>query len=194
MNIRILKNEELSHAAGLSRYVFDACLRGRMEFTQSIPFIEDYISEINIRTMCSENRLIVWGAFEGEQLVAVGGMQPNGMITLLYVLPQYAGRGCGMNLLQVMRGYAKDMLHLTKVLVNATPSWTSVYFKKNGFAPLNTDSAIGVPFVSMEAPTDAPGLQKKEKISGFTILFAALSCVGFATVVSVLFMMFYLLG
>ena len=77
MNIRILKNEELSHAAGLSRYVFDACLRGRMEFTQSIPFIEDYISEINIRTMCSENRLIVWGAFEGEQLVAVGGMQPN---------------------------------------------------------------------------------------------------------------------
>ena len=194
MNIRILRDEELIHAAGLSRYVFDTCLRGRMEFTQSIPFIEEYISEANIRTMFSENRLILWGAFEEEQLVGVSGLQSDGMITLLYVLPQYAGRGCGMNLLQVMRGYAKDVLHRSKVLVNATPSWTSVYFKKNGFVPLNTESAIGVPFVSMEALTDAGAVQKKEKISGFTIFFATLSCVGFATIASVLFMLFYLLG
>ena len=193
MIIRILKEEELIPAAGLSRYVFDTCLRNRMEFTQSIPFIENYISETNIRSMSNENKLVVWGAFEEEQLVAVGGMQTDGMITLLYVLPQYAGRGCGMNLLQVMRGYANDVLHLPRVLVNATPAWTSVYFKKQGFEPIHTASAVGVPFVSMQAMTEKVKVQKKERISGLTILLAILACVGFATIASVIFMLSYLM-
>ncbi|MBR2045150.1 MAG: GNAT family N-acetyltransferase [Agathobacter sp.] len=193
MIIRMLKEEELIPAAGLSRYVFDACLRNRMEFTQSIPFIENYISETNIRSMSNENKLVVWGVFEEEQLVAVGGMQTDGMITLLYVLPQYFGRGCGMNLLQVMRGYANDVLHLPRVLVNATPAWTSVYFKKQGFEPIHTASAVGVPFVSMQAMTEKVKVQKKERISGLTILLAILACVGFATIASVIFMLSYLM-
>ena len=45
MNIRILEEMELGQASGLSRYVFDTRLRNRMEFTQTIPFIENYISE-----------------------------------------------------------------------------------------------------------------------------------------------------
>ena len=55
MEIRILQEEELVNAAGLSRYVFDTCLRNRMEFTQTIPFVEIYISELNLREMYREN-------------------------------------------------------------------------------------------------------------------------------------------
>lgn len=192
MEIQILKEEELTHAAGLSRYVFDTCLRDHMEFTQTIPFVENYITEANLRTMYRENQLIVWGAFEQGQLVGVAGMQTDGMITLLYVLPQYAGRTCGKNLLTVMRGYAQTVLHLDKVLVNATPAWTAVYFNKNGFTLMNPNQDMHVPFISMQACFNETQFQKKEKISGKTIVLAILACVGFSTLVGALFMASYL--
>ncbi len=192
MEIRILKEEELVQAAGLSRYVFDTCLRNHMEFTQTIPFVENYITETNLRTMYQENQLIVWGAFELEQLVGVAGMQTDGMITLLYVLPQYSRRGCGAHLLTVMRGYAQTVLQLDKVIVNATPAWTSVYFKKNGFVLMNPNQNMYAPFVSMQAFSGQMQFQKKEKISGKMIAGAILACVGFATVVGAWFMASYL--
>ena len=43
MEIRILQDEEIKVASGLSRYVFDNCLRYRMEYPQTISFVEDYI-------------------------------------------------------------------------------------------------------------------------------------------------------
>lgn len=193
MIIRILKEEEMVHASGLSRYVFDTTLRNRMEFTQSIPFIEKYISESNLQCMTNESKLIVWGAFEGEQLVGVGGLQTDGMITLLYVLPQYANRACGKNLLEVMTGYAKDVLGLSKLVVNATPAWTCVYFKKQGFVPMNTNTPVGIPYMPMQMSIGQTVIQKKEKITGKTILLAILSCIGFATITGVLFMLSYLM-
>ena len=53
MEIRVLREEELIHASGLSRFVFDACLRNRMEFLQTIPFVEEYISEANLKEYAS---------------------------------------------------------------------------------------------------------------------------------------------
>jgi N-acetylglutamate synthase-like GNAT family acetyltransferase len=194
MEIRMLVEEELQYASGLSRYVFDTCLRNRMEFTQTIPFVENYISESNLKEMYRENRLVVWGAFEQGQLVGVAGMQTDGLITLLYVLPQYMRRNCGMHLLTVMRGYAQEMLHLEKVIVNATPAWTSTYFKKNGFALADAKQNMHVPFVKMEALSKDREFQKKEKISWKIIVGAISACVGFATIASVWFMISYLLG
>ena len=192
MEIRILKEEELAQAAGLSRYVFDTCLRNQMEFTQTIPFVENYITEMNLKTMFQEKQLIVWGAFAEEQLVGVAGLQTDGMITLLYVLPQYMARGCGMHLLTEMREYAQIVLHLDKVIVNATPAWTAAYFKKNGFDLMNPNQNMHVPFVSMQASSKQIQFQKKEKISGRMIAWAIVACVGFATVVGSWFMASYL--
>lgn len=192
MDIRILKEEELVHASGLSRFVFDSCIRNRMEFTQTIPFVENYIAEANLKQMCQENRLVIWGAFEQEQLVGVAGMQIDGMITLLYVLPQYMGRNCGMRLLMTMREYAKEQLQLSKVFVNATPAWTAGYFKKQGFLPVNPNQNMRVPFIPMEAYSEKMAFQKKEKITGKVIALAILACVGFATIVGSWFMIDYL--
>lgn len=192
MNIRILEEHEFVHASGLSRYVFDTCLRNRMEFTQTIPFVENYISEENLKGMYRENKLILWGAFEHEQLVGVAGMQTDGMITLLYVLPQYTGRGCGAHLLSTLCAYAQTVLQLEKVIVNATPAWTSVYFKKHGFALINQNQNMHVPFVPMMVMSERKAFHTKEKVSGKTIAGAIFACIGFATIVSVWFMMSYL--
>lgn len=192
MEIRILKEEELANASGLSRYVFDTCLRNRMEYTQTIPFVENYIAEENLKNMYHENRLILWGAFEQGQLVGVSGMQTDDMITMLYVLPQYSGRNCGSSLLMAMKEYAKSSLGLNKVILNATPAWTALYFQKQGFLPVNPNANMQVPFVSMYADLDKLAYQKKEKITGKTIAWAIIGCVGFATIAGSMFMIFYL--
>lgn len=194
MEIRELVEEELGNASGLSRYVFDSCLRNRMEFTQTIPFIENYISVTNLKEMHREGKLIVWGAFEQEQLVGAAGMQTDGLITLLYVLPQYTGRNCGIHLLTVMRDYAQNVLQLDRVIVNAAPAWTAMYFKNQGFVMVNRNQNMHVPFVTLEALSEKRMIQKKEKISGKLIAAGIFACVAFATIVSVWFMVSYLLG
>ena len=97
MEIRILKEEELANAAGLSRYVFDICLRNRIEFPQTIVFVEEYMSTEHLRQLYREEKLTLWGAFSEDQLVAVSGLQSDGMITMLYVLPQFHHKGIGQN-------------------------------------------------------------------------------------------------
>ena len=107
MEIRILQDNDMIHASGLSRYVFDTCLRERMEFPQSIGFIEDYLKYENLTTMAHAQKLTLWGVFEQGQCVAISGLQSDGMITLLYVLPQCQRRGYGQALISVMQEYAK---------------------------------------------------------------------------------------
>lgn len=192
MEIRILQKEELVRASGLSRYVFDTCLRNRMEFTQTIPFVENYIADANLESMYQENRLVIWGASEQGQLVGVSGMQTDGMITMLYVLPQYAGRSCGSSLLTAMQEYAKNMLRLSKVTLNATPAWTAPYFQKQGFLCVNPNANMHVPFVAMYANLDKLAYQKKERITAKTVALAIIACVGFATAAASAFMIFYL--
>lgn len=192
MEIRILQEEELANASGLSRFVFDNCLRNRMEFVQTIPFVENYIAEVNLRKMCAEDALKVWGAFEQGQLIGVSALQADGMITMLYVLPQFSRRKYGSKLLFAMREYARDVLKLPQVFVNATPAWTASYFVKQGFFYRDKNVNMRQPFVSLFALSNQTELYKREKISGRTIALAIAGCIGFATLAGSLFMISYL--
>ena len=189
MEIRILQNEEIKIASGLSRYVFDACLRNRMEYPQTIAFVETYITEENLVKMCEERKLLLWGAFEGEQLVGVSGLQSDGMITMLYVLPQYANRGYGSALIGVMREYAKDVYDLPQVVVNATPAWTSSYFAKQGFAYDHHN--MHVPFITMRAKSGANPMFEKKHVPVKVMIGAAVGCLIFATVACIAYLIWY---
>ena len=192
MEIRILQEEEIKIASGLSRYVFDSCLRNRMEYPQTIVFVEEYIAEENLLKMKAEGKLVLWGAFEEEQMIAVAGLQSDGMITLLYVLPQCQNKGCGSRLLEIMKTYAKGACGFQKISVNANPAWTSFYFKKKGFSNVNANQDLRAPFVPMYALTMENEGYEKRKIAKKWLVLAAIGCVLFATVAGSLFMIFYL--
>lgn len=192
MEIRILKEEELANAAGLSRYVFDICLRNRIEFPQTIVFVEEYMSTEHLRQLYREEKLTLWGAFSEDQLVAVSGLQSDGMITMLYVLPQFHQKGIGQNMLLAMREFARDRYGFEKVVLNANPAWTSFYFAKQGFSYQNSKQSLRVPFVSMYAKSNEMEIYRKEKISGKTIALAVFACLGFAALVGCIFMMGYM--
>lgn len=192
MEIRILQEEDLKVASGLSRYVFDFCLRNRMEYPQTIAFVEEYIAEENLRELRMEGKLILWGAFEGEQIVAVSGMQSDGLITMLYVLPQRQNRGYGSRLLKSMKMYAKEAWGFEKVAVNANPAWTSFYFGKRGFSNTKENQDMRAPFVPMYASSNNTESFEKRKVDIKWIILAVVACMMFATIAGILFMIFYL--
>lgn len=192
MEIRILQKEEIKTASGLSRYVFDTCLRNRMEYPQTIAFVEEYIAEENINTLSEEGKLLLWGCFEGAQMVAVCGMQSDGMITMLYVLPQCQNRGYGSQMLGVMREYARDVCGFEKVTLNANPAWTSFYFSKKGFANVNPDQDLRAPFVPMHAMSNNIDGYEKRPVSKKWVVLSIVGCVLFATIAGCLFMISYL--
>lgn len=193
MEIRILQKEEINIASGLSRYVFDFCLRNRMEFPQTIEYVEDYIAASNLMLLVEENKLVLWGAFEGNQMVAVAGLQLDGMITMLYVLPQCQNKGYGSRLLKTMREYAKNACGFEKVVLNANPAWTSGYFGKMGFVNTNSIQDMHMPFVSMYAKSsDIAGFEKKT-VSKKVIVFAIIASILLATIAGTAYMIWYIL-
>lgn len=192
MEVRILQEEELKIASGLSRYVFDNCLRYRMEYPQTIAFVEAYIAEENLRKLKMENKLFLWGIFENEQIVAVSGLQSDGMITLLYVLPQCQNRGYGTRLLSIMSNYAKDNFGFSRVMLNANPAWTSFYFAKKGFQNVNESQDFKAPFVPMYASTTNTDRYEKRKVPKRWIALAIAGSILFATAAGCLFMISYL--
>lgn len=193
MEIRILQEAELANAAGLSRYVFDVCLRNRMEFVQSISFVEDYLKAENLVALCSENKLTIWGVFEETQLVGVSGLQSDGMVTMLYVLPQCTRRGYGGALLEAMRQYAKGVYGMSKIMVNATPAWTSTYFVRHGFAYVCKQQNMHVPFVTMQALPEEENIFKKKRVPVKVIVGAGIGCFLFATVICVAYLITYIM-
>lgn len=189
MIVRILETAEIPNAAGLSRYVFDACLRNRMEFVQTIAFVEEYLKEEHLMELVREGKLVLWGAFDENSLTAVAGLQPDGWITMLYVLPQCANRGCGSALLASMREYAKTVYGLQQISVNATPAWTAAYFAKQGFAYEHQD--MHVPFLPMHAQTGSNPMFEKKYVPAKVMVFAALACLVFATITCALYLIGY---
>ncbi|MBR4026155.1 MAG: GNAT family N-acetyltransferase [Lachnospiraceae bacterium] len=212
--IRILQEQELIHAAGLSRFVFDNCLRYRMEFPQTIPYVEDYLKESNLKYMCQEGKLTIWGVFERryekmgleeatvhtdregriyrEELLGVSAMQSDGMITMLYILPQYQSKRYATELMNTMKQYAKQVYGLERITVNANPAWTYMYFLKHGFSVIGDINDMHRPFISMQAGTNDVFLYQKRNVSGKIIALAIVGSFLFATVAGGIFMIGYL--
>ena len=149
MNIRLLQAEELENAAGLSRYVFDKCLRSRVEHEETLGYIDAYLTAENIMELTREGKLFVWWAFDGDILIAVSAMDVKGLITMLYVLPQTFCKGIGTSLLRTMKVYAKDNLGLEQVRVNATPPTIGYFFEKKGFFRMDETVDLKAPFMRL---------------------------------------------
>ncbi len=192
MEIRILQEMELANAAGLSRYVFDNCVRYRMEFVQTIGYVENYLTTENLVNLCKENKLTVWGVFEQEQMVGVSGMQSDAMITMLYILPQCFKRGYGRALLDTMSRYAKDVYGREMVYVNATPAWTATYFMKQGFSFVNKQQDMHIPFVTMCGSCNYVQQPQKKRVSAKVIVGAIAGCFLFATIACIAYVLWYI--
>ena len=108
MKAQILTEDQIPEALSIARGVFDYCLRARITDLEMIHIFLQYTENTNIRNMIAEGTLTMWGIFEQGHMIAMSGMQKEGHITMLYVLPVFQRRGCGRCLLEEMKAYAAE--------------------------------------------------------------------------------------
>lgn len=192
MEPRILLEEEIPQAADVARGVFDCCLRKTVPQLELVSHFESYANADNLRQLVSEERLTLWGIFMDGQLCAMSGMQSEGHITMLYVLPFYQRHGLGKLLLRTMRKYAGEQYKITRVTVNAMPVWTSAFFEKAGFHRMGTPQYGAVPFLSLEAKSIVEISYPKKPIREKTLLGIVFGFLGAVFLIAILFMGYYI--
>lgn len=149
MEIRNLTEREITFASELAKVVYRSSVEPYFTDQQMRQAFYGYVDRDALHARWQDHQLMIWGAFENNNLCAVGGMQPEGHITMLYVLPQFQRRGIGRKLLAAMQKYAFSTCKLAGITVNATPAWTANYFKKSGFRMMRQQSGNGA-FASLE--------------------------------------------
>lgn len=193
MEIRILQKHEIPQALQIARGVFDYCLGNSIPNPQMAAGFMDYTKQESIFRMVEDKVLVIWGAFEQGQMIGMSGMQREGHITMLYVLPVFQRRGCGNELLLAMRKYARNQYHLANVTLNAMPAWTASYFAKRKFTQIGMMPGI-CPYVSMQAKTIEEVSYEKKPVSTRWILGTSLGGLAICAAVAVGFMICYMNG
>lgn len=149
MQIRNLKEQEIPFASELAKVVYRNTIEPYCADQQMRQIFYEYVEKEALLSRYHEGKLMIWGVFDMGNLCAVGAMQPEGHITMLYVLPQYQRHGIGRELVTSMQKYAFSEYKLAKITVNATPAWTADYFRKCGFKMMKQQTGNGT-FSSLE--------------------------------------------
>ncbi|MBR7165595.1 MAG: GNAT family N-acetyltransferase [Clostridia bacterium] len=94
---------------------------------------------------CFDGSIRLFGAYHRE-LVAVGALKGEGHILLLYVLPEYAGKGIGSKLL----AYIEDKVMAERITLNASDGAVSFYEKRGYVVTAPRKVEEGLAYTPME--------------------------------------------
>lgn len=138
--VRLLYGNEIQWAVNVAREAFVA---GMSDVIRSKEQIDRFYGEVTPERLWREGNagtLFPWGVFHEGALCAVGAMQRDGRITMLYVRPDCQRRGLGLLLLNAMQNQAAA-LGLPQVTIEVTPVTLAPYFYRRGFvlAPGGTE-------------------------------------------------------
>lgn len=192
MEAKILSQEQIPEALGIARGVFDYCLRTQITDLEMIHIFLQYTEEANIRRMTEEQKLTLWGIFEQGTMVAMSGMQSEGHITMLYVLPIFQKRGYGSCLLKEMRAYAADQYGLSAVTLSAMPAWTEGYFAKQKFHTLEMTQPCA--FVPMQAKTIEQAMYEKKPVPTAVMIGTSIGGLAVCAAIAVGYMICWMHG
>ncbi len=148
MEIRILQEQEIPMASNLAVSVYERCVAPSGVGQDMVQAFYEYNSPGQLVNRVRAGQLVVWGAFQGNQLVATSALQPEGHISMLYVLPQFSHHGIGQALVKEMERYAQKQMDVPALTVNVIPTWSEGFFAKCGFA---ADQGVqpGLAFIPM---------------------------------------------
>ena len=191
MEIKFLNEQAIPQAVYVARGVFDHQIRGAIMDASLTQAFDEYVNEESLRKLYLEGRLFLWGIYADGQLCAVSGMQREGHITMLYVLPFYRKRKMGISLLKEMKRYAADVLGLDRLTVNALPAWSAGFFQRGGFRQMDPRQGGMSRFVCMEAKIAKETTYPIKPLSEKVIVGVTSGYLGLAFLSVVLFFLIY---
>ena len=86
----------------------------------------DLVEPVSLSMNSFDGTLRLFGAFEGDDLLGVGGLKDEKCIAMLYVLPEAARKGIGGALLSFM----EELSHSEELFLNASDGAVSFYEKR----------------------------------------------------------------
>lgn len=149
MEVRLLYENEIPEAARVVMGIYDYCVVPYAGTRLEIEQFREYVNADHFLEAFRKKELFFWGIFENGGLCAVSAIKNNGHITLLHVSPYCQRRGYATLLLNMMRMYAMNILHLNRITVNVAPVTATPFFLKRGFRQLN-GMAGSMTFVPLE--------------------------------------------
>lgn len=154
METRMLYENEIPAAAETARGIFEHCVKEKIEDPQMIRFTEEYLQTEHLLGMIRQSGLYMWGTFDAGRIIAVGGLQREGHITMLYVFPYYQRHGIARTIASEMKKYARKFLYLKRITVNAMPVEAAGYFETLGYSRMNIKGNGTNGFVSLSLSTE----------------------------------------
>lgn len=126
MVIRALKYEDLDVA---SKVLWKSFYEAEKNHTsmKGMEFFRDLISPVSLSVNTFDGSTRLFGAFD-EDLIAVGALKGEGHILLLYVLPDFAKKGIGSQLLSYMENVSKGNVFTLNAAIGAVS-----FYKKHGY-------------------------------------------------------------
>lgn len=182
----MLGEQEVAQAADLAQVVYRNQIEPYFNQPQMNQYFYEYAKKETLTGRAAAGQVYVWGAFEGANMVGMSAMQPEGHVTLLYVLPQYQKRGMGKAMLLEMKRYAFEVLHLHQLTLSAMPAWTANYFARNGYVKMITGNPMA-PYISMVSPIKYHMDYTAKKWSTPVVIGVSAAALGFVTVVGILY-------
>ena len=194
MKAEILRLEQIPEASALANEVITTSLRMSM-MPNMVPMVYGYVTTENLTQMVTSGRLVLFGIYEYGCLAAVGGLQTEGHISILYVKLPFMRRGCGRTLLLEMERYAALHLGRKTITLNALPVWTKSYFTGLGYKDLDPYQPIGAPFAPMSKTIeDADMLFERKPFRARNLLITLAATAGAVLVAGLIFSLKFYLG
>jgi len=162
MIIRRLEKVELLSAMHLVWDVF-AEYTAPLYPPEGVAEFQSFIKIDNIMNLYDRQELILWGAFEGPEMLAVGALYRNGHIALLDVRGTYQNQGIGMAIFQTMKQYCAQTLRLMRMTVNAAPNAVAQYQKFGCQISAHEQIQNGIRYVPMEYMISPSEIQRNTK-------------------------------
>ncbi len=150
MEIRMLEQQDLMSALHLVWDVFAEDVAPSYS-QEGVAVFQEFIKYENINRMYQTGEILIWGAYESEELCGVTAIQRTGHICLFFVKKNRQGKGIGRMLYQRVYNYCAQELHLSRLTINAAPGSVSKY-QHFGMRQVSGEQCVrGMCFVPMEA-------------------------------------------
>ena len=192
MIIRKLCVNEIEQAVCLAQWTFEYCIMRRNANRQLKEFFMQYNNYENILSLFRQGRIMIWGAFDNNQMVGMGAMEAPGRISMLYVHPNCQRRGYGKALIREMQYVAYEEYKAEQISINVIPAWMAGYFLKRKFSSSRLFDMNRDLFVPMTIDTIKLKRYKQKKIKGKILAGIILGFVLLIIVSTLLFEFWYM--
>lgn len=141
---------------------------------EAVAGFQNFIRYENISPRIRNGEIILFGAWEGQELCGVSGIDRRGNILLFYVRKAWQQKGVGRQLMQAMYQFCGQVLVITRMQMNAFPSG-AMAMNHLGMRDLAPAQTVGPEtFIPMEMMI-APGTMQPKKRNNKTVIILAVA-------------------